>query len=145
MFAMKNIVLHRLLTVGLFTVSAHAGDLHERGSGVVYGAELSSEPPLLIGPGPILQRDLPLVMPGGPEPLAPSAGPVVEGVNFDDNGFNTGGHFFVPPDPMGAVGHGQLVSIVNGSIGWHTEQVPRKTTRDSVLDQGGRRGQSLSS
>jgi hypothetical protein len=82
-------------------------------------ADLSLEPPVLIGPGPSVES---AALPVAPtEPLAPPAKPVIEGVNFDDNATNTGGFVFIPPDPMGAVGPNHLVSIVNASIEWHTK------------------------
>jgi hypothetical protein len=84
-------------------------------------ADLSIEPPLLIGPGPSMRSEMPLVVPSAPEPLAPPAGSLIEGVNFDDNAINTGGGLFIPPDPIGAVGPDHLVSIVNTSIEWHTK------------------------
>jgi hypothetical protein len=134
---MKNMCLLSLLTLGLFSVCSQAGDLYERGSGLAYEAELSSEPPLLIGPGPTLHSDLPLLMPAAPEPLAPSAGPVIEGINFDDIGVNNGGRFFIPPDPIGAVGPDHLVSIVNGSIEWHTRAGVQENSQGLGLGSGG--------
>lgn len=56
-----------------------------------------------------------------PEPLAPPAGPLIEGVNFDHNATNTGGFVCIRPDHIGAVGPEHLVSIVNKSIEWHTK------------------------
>ena len=84
-------------------------------------AELSMEPPALIGPGPSMRSEMPFVTPMTPDPLAPPAGPAIEGANFDDNATNTGGFLFIPPDPIGAVGPNHLVSIVNTSIEWHTK------------------------
>jgi len=45
---------------------------------------------------------------------------VIEGIDFDGNAANTSGRLFIPADPMGAVGPGHLVSLVNASIQWHT-------------------------
>lgn len=86
-------------------------------------ADLSIEPPALIGPGPSTLIETPLVTPtaNAPEPLAPPASPIIEGANFDDNASNTGGFLFIPPDPIGAVGADHLVSIVNASIEWHSK------------------------
>ena len=85
-------------------------------------ADLSIEPPALLGPGPSALIETPLVTPAtfALEPLAPLSAPVIEGLNFDDNATNTGGTVFIPPDPIGAVGPDHLVSIVNASIEWHS-------------------------
>ena len=82
----------------------------------------SFEPPTMIGPGPSVQAPGPLpITPSTPvEPLAPQARPVIEGIDFDGNAANTSGRLFIPADPMGAVGPGHLVSLVNASIQWHT-------------------------
>ena len=54
-----------------------------------------------------------------PVPLAPIG--TIEGPNFDTNAINTGGSYFIPPDPIGAVGPNHVVSIVNVTIQWHTK------------------------
>jgi hypothetical protein len=86
-------------------------------------ADLSSEATALIGPGPSMRSETPLGPPTtpAPDPLAPPAGSLFEGINFNDNATNTGGFLFIPPDPIGAVGPNHLVSIVNTSIEWHTK------------------------
>jgi len=85
--------------------------------------ELTMEPPVPIGPGPSMRSEMPLGPPTTPasDPLAPPAGSLFEGINFNDNATNTGGSLFIPPDPIGAVGPNHLVSIVNTSIEWHTK------------------------
>lgn len=55
-----------------------------------------------------------------PNALAPALLFSIEGINFDENATNTG-FFVIPPDPIGAVGPGHLVSVVNTSIEWHTK------------------------
>ena len=99
-------------------------------------ADLSSEPTTLIGPGPSALIETPLTTPTtlAPEPLAPPVGPVIEGVNFDDNATNTGGSVFIPPDPIGAVGPNHLVSIVNVSIEWHTKAGVQQNSQGLGLD-----------
>jgi hypothetical protein len=48
--------------------------------------------------------------------LAPAIGTAFEGFNFDDNGTETGGWAFIPPDPMGAAGTDRLIAVVNVMI-----------------------------
>ena len=86
----------------------------------VVPADLSMEPPTMIGPGPSMPGGTALETPTI-DPLAPPAGSLFEGINFNDNATNTGGFLFIPPDPIGAVGPNHLVSIVNTSIEWHTK------------------------
>ena len=85
--------------------------------------ELTMEPPVPIGPGPSMRSDMPLGPPTtpAPDPLAPPAGSLFEGININDDATNTGGFLFIPPDPIGAAGPNHLVSIVNTSIEWHTK------------------------
>jgi hypothetical protein len=45
----------------------------------------------------------------------------IEGVNFDENGTNNSGTYFIPPDPIGAAGPSHVVSVVNCTIEWHTK------------------------
>ena len=49
-------------------------------------------------------------------PLAPAIGTAFEGFNFDDNGVETGGWVFIPPDPIGAAGADRLIAVVNVMI-----------------------------
>ncbi len=46
---------------------------------------------------------------------------VIEGINFDEDAANNDGQYSIPPDPNGAAGMKQVVSIVNSSIEWHTK------------------------
>jgi hypothetical protein len=39
-----------------------------------------------------------------------------EGFGFDDNPAETGGFFFIPPDPIGAAGHSRVIAVVNSMI-----------------------------
>jgi Ca2+-binding RTX toxin-like protein len=53
-------------------------------------------------------------------PNAPALITSIEGINFNENGSNTG-FFQIPPDPSGAAGLNHVVSVVNSSIEWHTK------------------------
>jgi hypothetical protein len=57
-----------------------------------------------------------------PAPQAPRA-PLIsrsfESTEFDDNGPNTGGYRFIPPDPIGAAGPDHLVNVVNVTVRFH--------------------------
>jgi subtilisin-like proprotein convertase family protein len=44
----------------------------------------------------------------------------IEAINFDQDGANNG-FLHIPPDPNGAAGPNQLVSVVNTSIQWYTK------------------------
>ena len=55
-----------------------------------------------------------------PDALAPGLLALVEGINFNEDGANTR-FLHIPPDPIGAVGTGHLVSVVNSSIEWRTK------------------------
>jgi hypothetical protein len=46
---------------------------------------------------------------------------VIEGINFDEDGANNGGSFFVPPCAGGAIGLHHVVSVVQSSIEWHSK------------------------
>lgn len=56
-----------------------------------------------------------------PESDAPLAAPIFDSLDFDDNGANTGGFRFIPPDPIGAAGPNHVVNVVNVSIQFHTK------------------------
>jgi hypothetical protein len=65
---------------------------------------------------------------------APTAGPPLEdpikavpgpqpnflGNDFDNNGSNTGGFRFIPPDNHIAAGNGHIVTVTNVTVQWHT-------------------------
>ena len=58
---------------------------------------------------------------GAPFTRTPGLSSTIEGVSFDENGTNNFGTVFVPPDPMGAAGPSQVVSVVNSSIEFHSK------------------------
>ena len=102
-------------------------------------ADFSIELPEIIGPGPSMRTETFLTTPRitAPGPLATSVGQVIEGADFDDNATNTGGNYFIPPDPIGAVGTNHLVSIVNASIEWHTKDGVQENSQGLGLDVNG--------
>lgn len=48
------------------------------------------------------------------------------GVNFDDNAEENDGFRFIPPDPIGAVGHSRVISVVNTMIESRTKGGKKK-------------------
>ncbi len=58
--------------------------------------------------------------PPGDGPNAPGADSTIEGINFGEDGTNSG-LLHIPPDPIGAAGPNHVVSVVNTSIEWHTK------------------------
>ena len=56
----------------------------------------------------------------GVSPYVPGLGTSIEGLDFDDNGAETG-FVFIPPDTIGAAGPGHVVEVVNVMIEWHTK------------------------
>ncbi|MDH4015114.1 MAG: hypothetical protein OEU33_13815, partial [Chromatiales bacterium] len=52
----------------------------------------------------------------GTAPWAPQVQKSFLGVNFDDNAEENDGFRFIPPDPIGAVGHSRVISVVNTMI-----------------------------
>jgi len=48
------------------------------------------------------------------------------GVNFDDNAEDNDGFRFIPPDPIGAVGHSRVISVVNTMIESRTKGGKKK-------------------
>ncbi len=52
----------------------------------------------------------------GIAPMAPLLQKTFLGVNFDDNAEQNDGFRFIPPDPIGAVGHSRVISVVNTMI-----------------------------
>lgn len=54
-------------------------------------------------------------------PPSPNLLSSIEGFNIDDNAFNTGATYLMPPDPFGAAGPSHLVNVGNTSIQWFTK------------------------
>ena len=76
--------------------------------------------------------------PALPGPLVPGAEATIEGINYDDDASTTG-YYNIPPDPCGAVGSNQVVSIVNTTIEWHT-----KTGTRQMRERLGKNGSTAS-
>jgi hypothetical protein len=53
--------------------------------------------------------------------LAPPLDTTIEAINYDQNSFNNGGGFGVPPDTHGTVGPGHVLNVTNQSIEWYTK------------------------
>ena len=89
-----------------------------------------TEVPLALGPGASgqdsgqLNREYVGPKPldtGINSPLAPPLGTTIEAANFDTNSTNTGGSYFIPPDPHAAAGPNHVVNVVNVSIEWYAK------------------------
>ena len=59
-----------------------------------------------------------------------------EGINFDQNAA-LNGTYFIPPDPIGAVGPSHLISVVNCSIEWFTKAGVKQNSQRLGRNSGG--------
>ena len=108
----------------------------------VYGEESpilmweSSEP---IGPPAIASDLIPLNLEPLAVPLTPLPGTPfpLEAINIIENAYNTGGHLFIPPDPIGAVSATHLVNIVNVSIEWYQRSTDLREHSQKIGDTDG--------
>jgi hypothetical protein len=60
---------------------------------------------------------------------SPGLSSTIEGITYDENATNNFGTAFIPPDPMGAAGPTQVVSVVNASIEFHSKDGTQNESR----------------